>query len=146
MSTPVRPLASIAVSLPRFESVYRQSEADALFEKLEEELDSFTDMWNQIDQVCMDAGIYCVEKVDDKHSSYLTLPDRVKKLSDIAAQAIEREKRWNERLDEANKQLRAITEDRDLWRCEHNQDCPNAERVSELELELAKAKDHPPCS
>jgi hypothetical protein len=38
--------------------------------------------------------------------------------------------------DRLKEQLAAMTEDRDLWKDEHNEDCPNAAKVAELEGQL----------
>jgi hypothetical protein len=56
------------------------------------------------------------------YSDFEKLETRIAELEQLVDNAQAREKRWNDRLDEANKQLAAMTED------------------------LLKAKDHPPCN
>lgn len=44
------------------------------------------------------------------------------------------------RIAEREKELAAMTEDRNLWRDAHNDDCPNLARIAELGEELSTAK------
>ena len=48
-----------------------------------------------------------------------------------------------EKLKQAQEELAAMTEDRNLWRDDHNRDCPNVNRVTELEAELRRREGEP---
>jgi len=54
---------------------------------------------------------------------------------------IERVSKAEARVRELEQKLAEMTRDRDLWRDEHNGDCPNKAMVETLEQQLKEARD-----